>query len=97
MGAADQTAAQSAGFSPWTPPGPSMNAVLPSGPITGRTALMTNAIAPGGARVRGMRVPAPGGFAVVRDGNALAFHLIGYAGKETFYLQSQTLARNYVL
>ncbi|MBC7545690.1 MAG: hypothetical protein H7338_23415 [Candidatus Sericytochromatia bacterium] len=47
--------------------------------------------------VRGPRVPAPGGFAVVRDGSSMAIHLVGFAANQAFYLQSQTIARNFVL
>jgi prepilin-type N-terminal cleavage/methylation domain-containing protein len=96
FGATESTAATSAGLIPWAPPGPSAAVVLPNGTINGRTTLLTSAIAPGGSWVRGKKVPEPGGFFVVRDGGSITIHMIGYVAKQTFYLQSQTVARNYL-
>jgi prepilin-type N-terminal cleavage/methylation domain-containing protein len=96
FGAAEHAAATAAGLVEWAPPPPSAAAILPSGTITGSSRLLTNAIAPQGAIVRSQRVPAPGGFFVVRDGGSITLHMIGYAARKTFYLQSQTLARNYL-
>lgn len=95
FGSNQHSAATAAGLVEWTPPPPSAVATLPTGSITGSSRLLTNAIAPGGAWVRGMRVPNPGGFFVVRDGGSIALHVIGYAAGKTYYLQSQTIARNY--
>jgi prepilin-type N-terminal cleavage/methylation domain-containing protein len=94
--AAQRTAAQGQGYRDWRPPGDSEKAAVPETPVAGTTSLMTNAIAPPGVWIRGKKVPAPGGFAVSRDGNLITVYMMGFAAGRPYILQSQTAARNFL-